>query len=226
MERRHVIFLLSATLWLGAVGVGLRTLWDYELSPGVPGNPPVRWPAESQLQRVPGRATLILLAHPHCPCTRASIGELALLMARLHGQVTAYVLFARPQGVAAGWEQTALWDRAAAIPGVQVWRDDANLEARCFQAATSGQTVLYDAQGRLLFSGGITASRGHSGDNAGRSAIVALLTQGVADRSQTFVFGCSLLDAHARSAKEGKYAAPHTSGGQPPSDCAADRGSL
>ena len=115
MKRRYFIFLLAATLWLGAVGGGFRILWGYELSPGIPGNPPVLWPAESQLQRTPGRATLSLLAYPHCPCTQASIGEQALLMACLHEQVMAYVFFSRPQGVAAGWGQAALWDQAAAI---------------------------------------------------------------------------------------------------------------
>jgi hypothetical protein len=218
MKRQYVIFLLSATVWLVAVSAGLRTLWDHELAPGIPGSPPAQWPAESQLQRAPGRATLILWAHPHCPCTRASIGELAVLMARLHGRVMAYVLFSTPQGVAAGWERTALWDSAAAIPGVQARRDQDNREARRFHAATSGQTILYDAQGRLLFSGGITASRGHSGDNAGRSAIVALLTQGATDRSRTVVFGCSLFDAPARSTQEGNYAPDSPRLGPPPRD--------
>ena len=36
-----------------------------------------------------------------------------------------------------------------------------------FGAETSGQTLLYDRDGRLLFSGGTTGSRGHDGDNAG-----------------------------------------------------------
>ena len=65
-------------------------------------------------------------------------------------------------------------------------------EARLFQAVTSGQTILYDSHGRLLFSGGITASRGHSGDNAGRSAIVSLVNAEVPDRTETLVFGCPL----------------------------------
>ena len=72
--------------------------------------------------------------------------------------------------------------------------DDDGREARLFHAATSGQAVLYDPQGRLLFSGGITASRGHSGDNAGRSSIVSLVHAGVPDRTETSVFGCPLFD--------------------------------
>jgi len=66
------------------------------------------------------------------------------------------------------------------------------VEARRFGVETSGQTLLYDAGGRLIFSGGITGSRGHAGDNAGEAALVALLTSGQADRRATSVFGCPL----------------------------------
>jgi hypothetical protein len=138
-----------------------------------------------------------MLAHPHCPCTRASIGELALLMAHSQGRVTAYVLFLKPAGFSDDWEKTDLWHSAASIPGVKVMIDDGGAEARRFHAATSGQTMLYDAEGRLLFSGGITGSRGHAGDNAGRSAIVSLLNTGAAERAETFVFGCRLFGANS-----------------------------
>ena len=70
--------------------------------------------------------------------------------------------------------------------------DNDGIEARRFGSSTSGQVMLYNTQGKLLFSGGITASRGHSGDNDGRTAIVALLTQGQALTDETPVFGCQL----------------------------------
>ena len=180
------------SLWAILAGAGLKILANYELGPGHAGNAPVVWPVSSRLQRHPGRATLVMVAHPRCPCTRASIGELALLMAHGQGRATATVLFVKPAGFEDGWEKSDLWAGAAAIPGVTAVSDENGVEALRFGAKTSGQTILYDAEGRLLFSGGITASRGHSGDNAGRSAIVALLTRGTATRRQTSVFGCTL----------------------------------
>ena len=189
-----LILITSGVLWVFVVCVGLFIMWNYENSPGIAGHPPTQWPTGSRIPRASDRATLVMLAHPHCPCTRASIGELASLMARSQGLVTAYVLFLKPPGFSDDWEKTDLWRSAAAIPGVNVMSDDDGIEASRFHAATSGQTILYDAEGRLLFSGGITGSRGHSGDNAGRSAIVSLLTKGEAERTETFVFGCSLLD--------------------------------
>ncbi len=133
-----------------------------------------------------------MLAHPHCPCTRASVGELARLMTRCEGLLTARVLFFEPPDAPEGWVRTDLWRSAAAIPGVDVLEDESGVEAGRFGATTSGQTVLYDVNGRLLFRGGITGARGHAGDNAGRSAIVSLLTGGTAGRMETSVFGCAL----------------------------------
>jgi hypothetical protein len=138
-----------------------------------------------------------MLVHPHCPCTRATIGELAELMAHCQGRLTAYVLFLKPAGFSDDWEKTDLWQSAASIPGVNVIVDDDGAEARRFHSATSGQTILYDAEGHLLFSGGITASRGHAGDNDGQSAIISLVNDGAASRTVTSVFGCPLFDANS-----------------------------
>lgn len=179
------------------IGVGLALLWAYDNAPGQAAAPSSLWPHDSRIQLAADRATLILLAHPHCPCTRASIGELDRLMAQAQGRVTAYVLLVKPAGAHGDWEKTDLLQSAASIPGVSVVVDDGGVEAHRFHALTSGQTVLYDAEGRLLFSGGITGSRGHSGDNAGRSAIVSLLNTGEAEQAETFVFGCPLFDANS-----------------------------
>jgi len=75
-------------------------------------------------------------------------------------------------------------------------------EAARFHATTSGYVLLYDVNGKLRFHGGITGSRGHSGDNAGRSAIEAILMGGLAETKQTFVFGCPLLGQNDACSKE------------------------
>ena len=192
MRRGRLLGAVAGTSWLLAVAAGLAVLWNYENAPGVPATPPEHWPAGSGLRRVPGVATLVMLLHPRCPCSRASLEELDRLMAHLPGVLIAHVLFVKPAGVPEDWEQTDLWRRAATIPGVSLTRDDGGEEARRFGAATSGQTVVYDGDERLLFSGGITAARGHEGDNAGRTAILSLLATGAAERRSTPVFGCSL----------------------------------
>jgi len=193
--------LLSIVVWLIVVGIGLSYLWTYESTPGLVAAAPLNWPADSQLQPASDRASLVMLVHPQCPCTRASIGELAAIMAHCEGRVNAYVLFMKPEGSAENWEKTDLWQSAAKIPGVSVISDPNGEEAQRFHAATSGQTLLYDTKGQLLFTGGITASRGHSGDNAGRSAIVSLINREVPDTTETSVFGCPLFNTNSEECR-------------------------
>ena len=133
-----------------------------------------------------------MVAHPRCSCTRASLGEFAEVIARARTPPKTYVLFIVPKGFANGWETTDLWRQAAALPNVTVVRDDDGREARHFGAATSGQSLLYDGRGRLVFSGGVTGARAHPGDNLGRQALVALLNREAPARTGTNVFGCPL----------------------------------
>jgi len=119
-------------------------------------------------------------------------------MARVAGKVNAYVLFLKPASSGADWENTGLRQTVARIPGVTVLSDQGGLEARRFGATTSGHTLLFSTDGRLLFSGGITKSRGHAGDNEGESAILALVNHQPARRTETLVFGCALASRSER----------------------------
>ena len=193
-KRTGAILFISTISWVALVSTGLWLLWGYENTPGIAAESPRQWPADSRIKPSRDHATLVMLAHPHCPCTRASIGELASIMAHSQGRLSAFVLFIKPEGFSKNWEETDLWQSAARIPGVEVVPDGDGREAQLFHAATSGQTVLYDPQGRLLFSGGITRSRGHFGDNAGQASIVSLVNAEIPTRTETSVFGCPLFD--------------------------------
>lgn len=191
-KSRNRLWIGITVLWLGAIGIGMHALQKYETTPGAPGDPPTTWPSKSRLPRQAGLPTILVMGHPKCPCTRATIGELAVMMTRLHNHASAVVVFVRPRGTPEGWDDTDLRRSAAAIPGVTVVSDLDEAEVDLFRAQVSGQTMLYNAPGNLLFSGGITASRGHAGDNLGRSSIVSFVTKGKADYSRTPVFGCAL----------------------------------
>jgi hypothetical protein len=186
--------------WAVAVTTGTAMLWRYQTAPSIAGTPPSRWPHESRVVAAIDRPTLLMTLHPHCPCSRASLEELDRLMASVTTRVAAHVLFIKPSQLSDAWVHTDLWRRAAAIKGVTVLRDADGIEAERFHAVTSGHTLLYGTDGRLLFSGGMTRARGHAGDNAGRSAIAALLAAEAATTDATPVFGCSLLGSADRQA--------------------------
>jgi hypothetical protein len=191
-KSRKRLWLVLGVFWLVSVGAGMGVLWKYENTAGAAGDPPANWPVQSRIPRTKGLPTIVVMGHPKCPCTRATIGELAVMMTRLHNRAKAVVVFVRPHGTPDGWDDTDLRHSAAEIPGVTVMSDLDEVEVDRFNAEVSGQTMLYDAGGKLLFSGGITASRGHSGDSAGRSSIVSFVTGGTAELTRTPVFGCDL----------------------------------
>jgi hypothetical protein len=191
-RNKILVTTVLALTWVAALGYGMQVLWKYETTPGPSTSVASDWPSESIMPRQPDQPTLLMVAHPHCPCTRASIAELAQIMARAPGGVTASVLFVKPSGVGADWDDTDLRRSAAAIPGVSVLTDDNGIEAARFGAKTSGHTLVFNRNGTLVFSGGITATRGHAGPNAGENAVLSALRQQTPDRRRTSVFGCSL----------------------------------
>jgi hypothetical protein len=184
---------VAAALWLASLATGFGVLLRYKSTPGGgQGRPPAQWPAQSAIVRNPNGTTLLMFVHPRCPCTHASISELARLLARGPARLQTHVVISEPAGVPAGWTDTELVRRAHAIPGVDVLRDEAGREAARFHAVVSGLAVLYDASGRRLYSGGITASRGHEGDSFGQERLRAVLSGRHADRDESPVFGCAL----------------------------------
>ena len=186
--------------WLVVIVAATFMMVAYANSPGPAASPPGNLPDSSQISRDTKHATLVMFMHPRCPCSRASIGELALLMTHCPGRVNAHVFFLKPAEMPDDWVQTDTWREAAAIPGVVVHQDNAGSEARRFHVETSGDLVLYDTKGQLTFHGGITGARGHSGDNAGRSTVEALLLNQPAQTNRTPVFGCSLFECRSQAA--------------------------
>lgn len=199
-------FAAAITFWAVTVLSGVGVYWQYENRPGLAASAPLTWPLESRIPRIEGRPTLIIAAHPQCPCTRATLTELARLMNDDHISVDAFVLFVKPEGANGDWNSGDAWEEANKIPSVTVLHDELGSEAMLFDAHTSGQTLLFSADGKLLFSGGITAGRGRRGVSAGESAISALLKHETPVTDSTNVYGCPLFndDAFCR-VKTGAY---------------------
>jgi len=134
-----------------------------------------------------------MVAHTRCACTRASIHELERVMAHAGSRTEAFVVFVGPRDANGVLD---LRETARAIPGVRVVEDES--EARLFNAATSGQVLLYEPNGALVFRGGITPSRGHEGTSAGGDTVRSFVITGRVSplATTTNVFGCALFDRH------------------------------
>jgi hypothetical protein len=189
-------------VWAAAVSGGVIWVWRYKTTPGVASGPPVTWPVATELRRT--GTTLVMSLHPLCPCSHASVSELARLLAGIQAPPTVYALFidlsGRPQS-ASRVTRLPLWARAAAIPGVVPIVDRNGAIAKSFAAETSGDVIAYSAGGQLLFHGGLTAARGHEGDSFGRQRLLAVLRGGDPDLRTSPVFGCPLNEPTARVAQ-------------------------
>ena len=179
--------------WLAISVGGMFALESHKAKPGEPGAAPETWPSASAISRANDVPTLVLFAHPRCPCTSASLTELEKIGARLGRRIAIRVLFIAPAGTPSGWEKSDLWTKAARIPGADVFTDEGSGEAARFGSVTSGQVALYSAAGTRLFQGGITSSRGHEGDNLGADRVISLVTTEGVSNATTPVFGCPLV---------------------------------
>jgi len=192
---RHRAVLATAMVWFGLTTCGLFALSQFAATPGAKLPRQIAWPAEVRLVPDPYRHNLVLFLHPRCSCSRATVDELAEVLATCPDRVTLHVLFYKPAGAPENWENTDTWQRINDFPRAQRYLDLDGQLAPQFDGRTSGKVMLYDPTGRLLFHGGITRARGHAGDNPGRRSIVSLLTGVDPELTSSPVFGCPLIES-------------------------------
>ena len=156
---------------------------------------------------------LLVFIHPQCSCTHATLDELDQI---LHDPIPhdpirdaagntrlASTQLASTQIVLAVYHSPTL-DRspglAAFTPATwlhapfRLLTDTGGRLARRFGAATSGEIVLYAADGHLLFQGGITPERAHVGASPASAALRAALLHGTPQTRGFSVFGCSIFN--------------------------------
>ena len=203
MSRRYVIsglLVVAGLLWAATVGAMYRAVRRFETTPGAAAAAQTSWPAASTIARPEGAWTLVTLIHPHCSCSRATVDELQLILEKAPPSVRSIVVVYRPSEFPASWQNTDVVQAAHRLPRTRVVTDLDAREARLFGGFTSGQTFLYDGQGRLRFSGGVTALRGHAGENSGVAAVVRIAKSGVGKASHP-VFGCAIV-SHSEGARK------------------------
>jgi len=203
--RRFLRTRTSATLLLIlpfgiCTALGLIGLQKFDGTAGPQYPAPPDWPASSSLRHEPGRMNLLVFAHPLCPCTRATLDELAFPLSTRVEPMSIRVLVVRPAHDSS-WSAAEIRSRIAALPGATAIWDEDGIEARRFKARVSGFVLLYDATGRLLFQGGVTGSRGHVGGNYGIQSFTAALKSHLPSPRRPPVFGCSLAIATSQEAQ-------------------------
>jgi hypothetical protein len=188
------IFRLSLVMsaWGACALIGFWTLLDYELTPGEALLAADRWPVGTSVEIDKNNPTLVVFLHPHCPCSRASLAELQKLVTDCPEPFALQLVMVVPPEAAQTWQRSDLLTTAGRIPQARVWLDYKGAEAARFHASTSGETRCYSKDGRLLFQGGITASRGHEGGNVNVERLRAALMGQSSELQTAPVYGCPL----------------------------------
>ena len=176
---------LAIVAWATIVASGFAALEIHANRPGESGKAPVHHPEAKSPH-------LFVFLHPKCPCSQATVAELDRIASSRVGALDTTVYLYAPRDKGKAWAMSGLFDQASRIPGCRVVLDENGLISRKMGARTSGQTVLYGAKGDLIFSGGITASRGHEGDSVGKDSILSYCETGKVPIASAPVFGCSL----------------------------------
>lgn len=174
------------------MGVGLQFLWSYENKAARSKKATLRIPASHSITLDARRPTVVVFAHPHCPCSRASLVQLERIFGTFENKLSARIYFYKPKGQTDEWLKTELWRMALRFPNTAITPDHEGYEAKRFGATTSGEVFVYSPDGAMLFHGGLTASRGHEGDSVGTRSLEQIVHQGYSEVVEAAVFGCSL----------------------------------
>lgn len=189
--------------WLGVLVAGQVALTSKSLQTDpaqAEVSPVVAWPAHSGIGRCRAR-TLVMFLHPRCPCSRATLAELeravaasaksAASAARPATQVV--LVLAMPADAGEAWTKSPLARRCQQFHGAEVFVDVDGVEARRFGALVSGTVLAFDALGRRVYAGGVTARRGHEGPNVGADAVTAFLAGAAVPPKSLPPLGCRLI---------------------------------
>ncbi len=169
-------------IWVVALAYGVGAAMRYESTPGrAASNVPPLGPSQER------EWTSVMVAHPQCPCTTASLRALRSVMAKHSGVLSCRIVFAgaRPADVSKNMEV------ANSIPGATVEWMKADEAERVYHAYTSGQTFIYRPSGQLAFSGGITPGRGVDQPRYALDLFSTIFSERGQMR-ETPVFGCQI----------------------------------
>lgn len=178
---------LTFPLWFAAVASGVVYLTLYKMQPGVQAH------ARDSGVHEPLPVLMVFL-HPRCPCGAATLSELERTTSYVGKRMIVQAVIVYPKGGGKEWTDSAIAKRAKSLPGAQIVWDEGGVLSTRLGVSTSGQVLLYSRQGKLVFEGGITASRSHEGANTGEDNIEEYIRSGRVFTGKTPVFGCSLGD--------------------------------
>ena len=183
---------LVLSVWLLLIMAGFLTLFLYEFTPGLAGDPPESWPQNPLISLTPVGKTVIVFAHPQCPCTKATFAELADALQQATVPCQVYLVWLEQPLATSQVNDLVGPDLRQHIPESHHHWDAYHQALQIFQVRTSGHVLVFNESGDREFSGGITGGRGRLGVNSGKTALLSSLTNQSVGRTESQIYGCPL----------------------------------
>lgn len=193
LEIRRTPGMALFVVWALLLAAGAGALSRYEFKGSVPAGLADQWPDNPVVRLDTERPTLLMFLHPRCPCSAASIAQLDRVLTRYPGRFRVCVLIARPAGVPEHWEEGANLEAARRLPDSTLLLDQDGAIAQRYGAVYSGTVQAFGREGNRLFTGGITASRGHEGESLGSLSLLDIGAGETPSVAEMPVFGCPLM---------------------------------
>lgn len=178
-------------LWALSAVSGFTYLGLYQYRAGDEGMPKENVAASSTVK-------VLIFLHPRCSCSHASVHELQriLLSTETNGsslRVQAQVFLFQPDETDfEDWDGSAMISELKRFRSVEICNDPYGRIAASHGVVTSGHVLIYDADGYLKFSGGITQSRAHEGENTNGILAARSIHNVSTETVRRPVFGCSI----------------------------------
>ena len=202
---RNLLLVCASVLWLIALIPGVRYLLAFEGTAGKQGLAPSDWQNTALSAGDPRLPTLLVMLHPKCSCSNATLSELQDAAQSFDHPYNAILLIDPPQGTSFDWRNISAYRDAQKALHASVVLDDNGKVAASFGVFTSGDVLFYSAEDShrhrsLLFSGGVTGGRGMVGSNRGIASLTAAFqNSGQNFHATTPVYGCGLFDKVVRA---------------------------
>jgi hypothetical protein len=115
-----------------------------------------------------GQRVLFFFIHPKCSCTLASIDEFKDLLKDEYKDIKIVAIVSTRSSVDNEFMYSESTNLIKELNQVEIFYDIGAIETQKLGIKTSGHLLFYDSLGNLLYSGGITVSRGHRGESVGK----------------------------------------------------------
>ncbi len=185
---------LCTVSWLLLLPAAICVQLRYDSLPGIAAVPKTAWPAASKIKYSTITNTLVMVLHPRCPCSRASVQQVASMMNTTNPPKCIF-LFYTPSIFAKGWEKTDIWNQASEIPDSVLISDIDGRETKTSEHPHPDRPTFFDRQGFLRYSGGLTEGRGHQGECRNLEAAIKALNDSHKPTTFGAVYGCPVVDS-------------------------------